>query len=170
VVAPADSLDDARAALDGNPIVVAGGNSRQESVYNGLTRIETPQVVVHDAVRPFVSAELVKLVVEALADADGAIAAVPLDETLKAAESGYVVSTIDRSQLWRAQTPQAFHTDVLREAHRRAREEGFEATDDAQLVERNGGRIAVVSSSTTNMKLTYPEDFELAEVMIRSRG
>jgi 2-C-methyl-D-erythritol 4-phosphate cytidylyltransferase len=170
IVAPADSLEAARAAVDQDSVVVAGGDTRQESVYAGLSRIAAPQVVVHDAVRPFVTAGLVKLVVHALADADGAIAAVSLNETLKSAESGYVVSTIDRAQLWRAQTPQAFHTEGLVEAHRRAQEDGFVATDDAQLVERNGGRIAIVPSSNSNMKLTYPEDFEIAEVLIRSRG
>jgi 2-C-methyl-D-erythritol 4-phosphate cytidylyltransferase len=168
VVAPADSLEEAREATGPEFTYVAGGESRQESVYNGLQEVAAPSVVVHDAVRPFVTPELVKLVVDALKDADGAIAAVALDETLKAAESGYVDATVDRTNLWRAQTPQAFHTSTLIEAHRRARDEGFEATDDAQLVERFGGRIAVVPSSTTNIKLTYPGDFELAEAVIRS--
>jgi 2-C-methyl-D-erythritol 4-phosphate cytidylyltransferase len=168
VVVPEPLLDRARALLDPGVTLIAGGPTRQQSVHNGLKRISADRVVVHDAVRPFISVELVRSVVEALDRADAAIAAVPLDETLKGAEGGYVTATVDRTGMWRAQTPQAFHARVLRRAHELAGDEGFDATDDAQLVERYGGRVAIVAGSKANIKLTYPEDFELAEALMRS--
>jgi 2-C-methyl-D-erythritol 4-phosphate cytidylyltransferase len=168
VVVPEKLLDRARAILEPGVTLIAGGPTRQQSVYNGLERVGAERVVVHDAVRPFITVELVRSVVAALDGAEGAIAAVALDETLKGAEGGYVTATVDRTGLWRAQTPQAFHTRVLRQAHELAGGEGFDATDDAQLVERYGGRVAIVAGSKANIKLTYPEDFELAEALMRS--
>jgi 2-C-methyl-D-erythritol 4-phosphate cytidylyltransferase len=168
VVVPGDLLDRARQILDPAVTLIAGGTTRQQSVYNGLKQVKAEHVIVHDAVRPFITVELVRSVVRALDEAEGAITAIALDETLKGADGGYVTATVDRTGLWRAQTPQAFHTHVLRQAHELAGDEGFDATDDAQLVERYGGRVAIVSGSKSNIKLTYPEDFELAEALMRS--
>ena len=171
-VAPADLLEDAHAiaARSSGSIVVAGGPTRQASIAAGLARVDAPRVVVHDAARPLVTEADVHAVVDALERAPGAIVARPLDDTLKRVEDRRVVGTVPREGLWRAQTPQAFRTEVLRDAHRRAAEEGFEATDDAALLERYGSEVLVIEARGTNPKLTRAEDFSLAEALLRSRA
>ena len=150
-------------------LVVGGGDSRQQSVRNGLQHVTTEFVVVHDAARPFVTSEMVDRTLSSLADADGAIVATPLDETLKRVDGDVVDETLTRAHLWRVQTPQSFRTEILVDAHAKAVAEGFEVTDDASLVERYGGRVVVIHSTRANMKLTYPEDFVIAEAMLKSR-
>jgi 2-C-methyl-D-erythritol 4-phosphate cytidylyltransferase len=169
VVAP-EQTERARAEL-GAPevVVVAGADVRQGSVRIGLGHVESDVVVVHDAARPFATPELVSEVVAAVSGCDGAIAAVPVDETIKRVEDSRVIETVDRAGLWRAQTPQAFRTSVLRAAHDRAESEGHVATDDAELVERHGGSIAIVEGSRANLKITFPEDLELARAIAESR-
>jgi 2-C-methyl-D-erythritol 4-phosphate cytidylyltransferase len=147
-------------------VVVAGGETRQHSVGNGLERVDTERVVVHDAARPLATAELVRSLIEELDDAEAVLAAVPVDETLKQVDDGNVVQTVDRTTMWRSQTPAAFRTEALKDAHRRAAEEGFVGTDESQLVERYGGRVRVVRGSRANLKVTFPEDFALAEAML----
>lgn len=169
VVVPEDSIPEARSLLAGEVVVVAGGDSRQVSVRNGLTHVATETVVVHDAARPFATCEMIDRTLESLADAEGVIVATPLDETLKRVEGDVVEATVGRAHLWRVQTPQSFRTQVLRDAHDRAASEGLEVTDDASLVERYGGRIVVVHGSRANLKLTYPEDFVIAEAILAHR-
>lgn len=151
-------------------MIVSGGATRRQSVYEGLGSIDQPRVVIHDGARPFASSELVRATLEALAEHEGAIAAIPVEETLKRVENGLVAATVDRSRLWRAQTPQSFRTEHLRRAHERAAAEGLDVTDDAALIERYGGKVAVVEGSPENLKLTYAHDFEVAEAMLRSRS
>jgi 2-C-methyl-D-erythritol 4-phosphate cytidylyltransferase len=93
-----------------------------------------------------------------------------MDETLKRAEGGRVVETVDRSAIWKAQTPAAFRTAVLRDAHQRAATEGFVGTDEAQLIERYGGSVGIVPGSRRNLKITWAEDFELAEALLGVAG
>ncbi|CAN5582113.1 2-C-methyl-D-erythritol 4-phosphate cytidylyltransferase [soil metagenome] len=171
MVVPTDALEEARtiAELFDRVRVTTGGDTRQRSVGNGLASIGAEVVVVHDAARPFATPQDVHDVVAALDEADAALSAVPVDETLKQVEGRRVIETVDRSTLWRALTPQAFRAVTLRDAHRRAADEGFEATDDAQLIERYGGVVTVVHGSTRNLKLTRPEDFALAEAMLSAR-
>jgi 2-C-methyl-D-erythritol 4-phosphate cytidylyltransferase len=167
VVAPADFLDAvASMTADFDAEVVAGGASRRESVARGLDRVGADRVVVHDAARPFMTAADVERTVAPLDEYDGAISAVPVDETLKRVTGDRVVETLDRTDLWRVQTPQAFRVDVLRRAHARAAGDGFDATDDAQLLERYGGTIVVVRGTRRNLKLTSAEDFAVAEAML----
>jgi 2-C-methyl-D-erythritol 4-phosphate cytidylyltransferase len=149
--------------------LVLGGGRRQDSVFNALLEVTSDVVVVHDAARPLAGSDTVRRVVERLDEWDGAIAAVPVDETVKRVTDHRIDETVDRSDLWQAQTPQAFRTSVLRDAHERARADGVLATDDASLVETYGGRVCVVPASRTNIKVTYPEDFALAESLLRSR-
>ena len=172
VVAPQDCLDEVPQPVghEDKVAVVAGGDSRQASVRSGLELVRADRVVVHDAARPLARVGDVHGVVRALDDADGAIVAVPVDETLKRVRGRRVVATLERSALWRAQTPQAFRTGILRDAHQRALEEGFEATDDAQLLERYGAVVVVIEGSRANLKVTYPEDFAIAEAILRGRG
>jgi 2-C-methyl-D-erythritol 4-phosphate cytidylyltransferase / 2-C-methyl-D-erythritol 2,4-cyclodiphosphate synthase len=170
VVVPPEHVALARSLCTGlaRTVVTAGGATRRASVTAGLELVATENVVVHDAARPFLQPRWVELVSSALEDADGAIVAVPVDDTLKRVAGGRVVATVDRTDLWTAQTPQAFRVDALRAAHRAAVDEGLEATDDAQLVETYGGRVVVIEGERTNLKLTYPEDFALAESIMRS--
>jgi 2-C-methyl-D-erythritol 4-phosphate cytidylyltransferase len=151
---------------------VVGGESRSESVRNALLAApEASVVVVHDAARPLVTSELVQACVDALEPGvDGAIAAAPMTDTVKeAAPDGRVVRTLDRSVLWRIQTPQVFRADVLREALDRDVAALAAATDDASLVEEMGGTVRVVEAPPDNMKVTSEADFRVAEALLRER-
>jgi 2-C-methyl-D-erythritol 4-phosphate cytidylyltransferase len=151
---------------------VAGGESRSESVRNALLAApEATIVVVHDAARPLVTSELVRRCVDALEPGvDGAIAAAPMSDTVKeAAPDGRVVRTLDRSVLWRIQTPQVFRADVLREALDRDVTALAAATDDASLVEQMGGTVRVVEAPPDYVKVTDEADFRVAEALLRER-
>jgi 2-C-methyl-D-erythritol 4-phosphate cytidylyltransferase len=141
-----------------------GGALRQDSVAAGLAAL--PQsvewVAVHDAARCLVAPEDVSRVVAAAKKHGAAMLAVPVRDTIKRVRGGTVVETPDRSECWSAQTPQVFRLEVLREALDKARAEAFVGTDDAQLVERLGVSIAVVSGSDRNIKITLPEDLAAA--------
>ena len=147
--------------------LVPGGESRQDSVWNGLSTIPASfegWVLVHDGARPLVSEEIIGRVVAAGKRFGGAIAALPVDETLKEVSSDdVVVGTVDRRLYYRAQTPQCFRHRVLRAAFERARAEGFQGTDEAQLVERTGGKVRLVAGSVRNIKVTTREHLALAE-------
>jgi 2-C-methyl-D-erythritol 4-phosphate cytidylyltransferase len=147
-------------------LTTGGGSSRQASVAAGLELVDVPTVIVHDAARPFVTETMLEAVIAPLSEVDGAITALRMNETIKRADGDLVIETVDRSNLWRSQTPQAFRTDALRKAHLKARDESFAATDDAQLIERYGGHIALVPGDPANIKLTYEDDFVVAEAMI----
>jgi 2-C-methyl-D-erythritol 4-phosphate cytidylyltransferase len=129
---------------------------------------ETTRVVIHDGARPLVTPELISLVVEALGNWQGIVAAVPLKDTIKKvdAEKG-IIATIERTGLWAAQTPQVFLPEVLMEAHQKARMDGFYGTDDSILLERLGYKVKVVMGSYENVKITTPEDLPVAEAILR---
>jgi 2-C-methyl-D-erythritol 4-phosphate cytidylyltransferase len=124
-------------------------------------------IVVHDAARPLAAPALFTRTLEALGRADGAIAAVPVTDTTKEVGPGSVVQrTLDRSRLWAVQTPQAFRRAVLERALDVRAEVLAQATDDAWLVERAGGRVVVVESTAENFKVTTPHDLRLAEFLL----
>lgn len=178
VVPPGAEAQCRREVVDPYPFspiveVVPGGAERQESVFRGLQRAtaETDLVVIHDAVRPFVSSDLLRRILEAAREWRAAVAAVPAAETIKVVEDGFIQETPPRDRLWIAQTPQAFQTTLIREAHRRAVAEGLQGTDDAMLVERLGVRVRVVLGSPENIKITTTADLERAEqILVRWRG
>jgi 2-C-methyl-D-erythritol 4-phosphate cytidylyltransferase len=155
--------------------VVAGGPHRQDSVRLALQALgESGRpgdlVLVHDAVRPFITVDMVERVIAAAAKSDAAIVAIPMRDTVKAVdEQGCVQETVDRRRLWLAQTPQVFRRGLLQEAHRKAQLEGFHATDDAQLLEWLGYRVAIVEGSSENIKITRPEDVAIGEAILASR-
>ena len=163
---PAPLVAEARALVPAGVDVIAGGETRQETVHLALGQVSSDRVVVHDAARPFASVDLVARLLAALDGAEGAVLGVPVDETVKRVSGTEVVETVDRSDLWRSQTPQAFSTSSLKAAHERASEEEVVVTDDAQLIERYGGRVVMVEGSPRNIKLTRPEDFVVAEAML----
>ena len=140
--------------------VVAGGPTRQDSVWLALLALPGPVdvVVVHDGVRPLITRRLVDDVVRAAVESGAAICALPIAETVKRVCGGFVEATLDRSELWAVQTPQAFRADLLREAHEKARRDGVGGTDDAMLVERLGHPVRVVAGLPGNVKITTPED------------
>jgi 2-C-methyl-D-erythritol 4-phosphate cytidylyltransferase/2-C-methyl-D-erythritol 2,4-cyclodiphosphate synthase len=147
---------------------VAGGATRQDSVCAGLDAlagIAPDLVLIHDAARPFVSAETITAVIAALKDHPGAIAAVPLADTLKRAGSdGTIFNTIDRKGLWRAQTPQAFRFDDILALHRKAAAAGrHDFTDDAALAEWDGLKVALIEDRADNIKLTTADDLAAAD-------
>ena len=149
---------------------VTGGATRADSVQAGLaalTAARNQPVLVHDAARPFVTRTHVERLLAALDLADGAVPVLPVPDTLKRGD-GLVDETVSREGLWRAQTPQAFRFGRLKAAYRRwpANEE---PTDDARVVERAGGQVALAQGDPMLMKLTYPEDFLLAEQLAASR-
>jgi 2-C-methyl-D-erythritol 4-phosphate cytidylyltransferase len=160
VVAPAE-LDRPEPAADA---VVAGADSRSGSVRAGLAAVpdDAEVVVVHDAARPLAGAEVFAAAVAAVrAGADAAVPVVPVADTLRSVEGGVV----DRDGLLAVQTPQAFRAGALRAAHAA----GGEATDDASLVEADGGKVVVVDGSPDNLKVTRPTDLVVAEALLRAR-
>jgi 2-C-methyl-D-erythritol 4-phosphate cytidylyltransferase len=149
--------------------VCGGGARRQDSVFNGLARISDDDaiVVIHDAVRPLVDDACIRACVDAARAHGAGIAAVPAVDTLKrVTRAGSIEATLPRADVWLAQTPQAFRAELLRSAHRLAREENFMGTDDASLVERQGGSVRIVPGSRRNIKITTPEDMALAEALL----
>jgi 2-C-methyl-D-erythritol 4-phosphate cytidylyltransferase len=150
------------------------GEARSLSTRNGLLLCEEdPEtiVLVHDGSRCLVTPDLIKRVVEAAEDrqADGVIPAVPVSDTIKVARDGTVSETLDRTNLRAVQTPQAFRLGLLRRLHDSPEEYLRAATDDASLVEREGGRVEVVTGEKTNIKLTSPEDLVFAEAILAAR-
>ena len=152
--------------------VVAGGAERQDSVRHALVDVPpgTEIVLVHDAVRPFLTQEMIDAVVVAAKKHGAAIVALPMRDTVKqVGPDGMIERTVDRASLWLAQTPQAFRRDWIEEAHRKAHAEGVRATDDAFLVEWLGHAVAVVEGSGENIKVTRPEDLVIGEAILASR-
>jgi 2-C-methyl-D-erythritol 4-phosphate cytidylyltransferase len=151
---------------------VEGGTTRSASVRSALRGAsDDPQVVVHDAARPLVTPAHFRDTLAALADADAAIAAAPMTDTVKqAGEDRRVTATLDRTQLWAIQTPQAFRREALERALEVDDAVLAAATDDAWLVERAGGTVRVVESTAENFKVTTPHDLRVAELLLGERG
>jgi 2-C-methyl-D-erythritol 4-phosphate cytidylyltransferase len=151
--------------------VVAGGEERQDSVQLGLEAVspEAAWVVVHDAVRPMITPDLVERVLAAARIPGAATCGWPVRETVKLVKDSFVDKTLPRDGLWLTQTPQAFRRELLREAHDKAAREGFRGTDDAMLVERLGGRVAMVEGLAQNIKITTKEDLKTVRTLLGSR-
>jgi 2-C-methyl-D-erythritol 4-phosphate cytidylyltransferase len=170
--------------------VVDGGATRSQSVANALAAVGTELVAIHDAARPLVTPELVEGAIATLVadpEADGAIAAVPVTDTIKRVEAAntqptpssqdfpayspgkaaiYVGETVDRGQLWAAQTPQVFRVEALRRALEADPAQVEAATDEAMLIEAAGGRVLIHPASPDNVKVTTPTDLALAELLL----
>jgi 2-C-methyl-D-erythritol 4-phosphate cytidylyltransferase len=154
--------------------LVAGGEHRQQSVehaLNAITAAAEDLILVHDAVRPLVTAEIIHDVIEAAKKYGAAIAALPAVDTVKqverTAEGAIVKATIPRAGVVLAQTPQGFHYSVIKKAFDEAAADGFTGTDEASLAERSGHEVAVVMGSPRNIKITTPADMELAEFYLK---
>ena len=153
--------------------VVAGGATRQESVWRGLQHVSeaVELVVVHDGVRPLVTELLVHQTLASASRHGAAITAVPLKDTLKrVSEAHEVEGTVPREGLWRIQTPQAFHHALLRTAFQHAWQQGLQATDEAGLIEALGHPVHIVPSYEHNIKITTPDDLVFYETFLRHQA
>lgn len=144
---------------DGRMVIVAGGKTRQESVYNGLHAVLADTVLVHDGARPFLDHESLERIKKTMESESAAVLCVPCKDTVKHVVGGYVVETYERSTLQCAQTPQAFNTDLLLSCMHKAFDDHYIGTDDSNLVEKySSSKVAVVEGSYENYKITTPED------------
>jgi len=152
--------------------IVSGGKSRAESVRRGLKKIApgTDVILIHDGVRPFFEDDLIDRLLEVLNTYDGVVPVTLVGETLKRLAGSEVDSTVDRKGIAMAKTPQAFHADVIIRAHALAKVDRFEATDDSVLVERMGSRIGILHTTHPNIKITLPDDLQLAHALIQVQG
>ncbi len=151
--------------------VVTGGEKRQDSVAAGIRALPagTEVVAVHDGVRPFVSANLIDESVRRAKETGACIVAIPVKDTIKrAGNHGEIAETLDRTHLWRAQTPQTFKFELLESAMSQALAEGFYGTDEAMLIERIGHRVELISGDERNIKITTPEDLIIAEAILQN--
>ena len=154
---------------------MAGGAERHESVERGTAALgpDCITVLVHDAARPLVDRPTIEAVIAVARGGEGAIPALPMGDTVKAAGEGdppRIARTVPRDKLWRAQTPQGFPRALLTAAQQRARVDRLVPTDDAAQVEHNGGTVRLVPGAAFNFKLTTEADFQLAEAIIASRN
>jgi 2-C-methyl-D-erythritol 4-phosphate cytidylyltransferase len=157
--------------------VVEGGDNRQRSVANALAAVSGDAqdiVLVHDAVRPFVDADIITAVIAAAQKYGAAIAGVPASDTIKqvdrTAEGALITATIPRERLVMAQTPQGFRFGILKQAFDEATRDAFTGTDESSLVERSGHEVAVVMGSQRNIKITTPADLQLAEFYLEQEA
>ncbi|HJQ33621.1 MAG TPA: 2-C-methyl-D-erythritol 4-phosphate cytidylyltransferase [Pyrinomonadaceae bacterium] len=176
VVLPDDSREEFLALARGYGLrkparAVAGGETRAESVLRGLEAIGDADgvVAVHDGVRPFVTPEEIDRTVREAEEYGAAVLATPASDTIKEAEGGAVLRTLERARLWHAQTPQCFRVELLRRAYAQPGALAAQVTDDSLLVERLGAAVRVVEGGAHNFKLTTPRDFALAEILLSSR-
>lgn len=150
--------------------ILAGGKERQDSVRNGINALENDHdiVLVHDAVRPFISEDIILSVIREASQVQAVTVGVPVKDTVKAVDGcGWIAETLNRDGLWLTQTPQAFKRDVIVRAHEEAYKNNYHTTDDASLVERTGIAVKMIHGSYDNIKITTKDDIMLAEILIK---
>lgn len=154
--------------------VVAGGSERYESVYNGLKEVKGNIVLIHDGARPLINNEIIERSIEGTIKSDACVVGVPVKDTIKRADKeGYIIDTPNRSELWITQTPQSFKTDLVKMAYKKMKEElekgntTLNITDDAMVVEEfTTNQVRFVQGDYKNIKVTTPEDIDIAELFI----
>ncbi|MCB0720352.1 MAG: 2-C-methyl-D-erythritol 4-phosphate cytidylyltransferase [Bacteroidetes bacterium] len=153
---------------DGSFEIVAGGDTRQESVRRALDAVPDASelVLIHDAVRPFVTNDLVESIVDLAKRRGAACPAVPVADTLRRVLDNEFGETIDRRNLWQVQTPQAFRLEAIRASHEWAARTGLIVTDDVELYQRHVGPVVCVEGDRRNFKITDAGDWELAEILV----
>jgi 2-C-methyl-D-erythritol 4-phosphate cytidylyltransferase len=153
--------------------LILGGETRQESVFQGLQALptEAKQVLIHDGARCLATPELLDRCAEATLKCSGLIAAIPVKDTIKvvAPQTKLIQSTPDRRHLWAAQTPQGFDVDILKHCHQQGKAQGWDVTDDAALFERCELPVQIVEGEETNLKITTPVDLAIAESILLQR-
>lgn len=152
--------------------LIRGGETRQQSVYNGLQAlpIDATRVLIHDGARCLATPNLFDRCAETLESCSGLIAAIPVKDTIKIVDDGgWIRDTPDRRNLWAAQTPQGFDVNLLKECHEKGRQLNWEVTDDAALFEKCGLPVKIAEGEETNLKITTPVDLAIAEYIISQR-
>lgn len=152
--------------------LIVGGDTRQESVYNGLQALpaEAERVLIHDGARCLATPELFDRCSAALLDCRGFIAAIPVKDTIKVVDTDlYIKDTPERSNLWAAQTPQGFEVKLLKDCHERGRKLAWSVTDDAALLEKCQIPVKIVEGEETNLKVTTPVDLAISEFILHQR-
>lgn len=149
--------------------LIAGGKSRQESVYNGLINFskDVEYVIIHDGARPLLKKETIERTYQAVKKYDAVSCGVEVKDTIKVVENSFVKETLKRDKLRAIQTPQAFKLELLKKAHKKDRYE--QALDDASLVENLGKKVYIVKGDYDNFKITTPEDIRPAEIILKER-
>ena len=150
--------------------LIEGGETRQDSVYNGLKVLDqdTDIVVIHDGARPLVEETIIQESIEAAQEYGAAIAAIPLKDTVKKSRKDFFINeTLNREEIWRAQTPQTFKYDIILSAFHQSYKDKFFATDDAAIVERYGHKVKMIIGSEENIKITTPFDIIIAENFLK---
>ena len=152
--------------------LIQGGDTRQQSVYNGLQALpaEAKQTLIHDGARCLVTPELLDRCAEQILQCQGLIAAIPVKDTIKVVNTDLIVTdTPIRDHLWAAQTPQGFNVELLKQCHDKGLDLGWQVTDDAALLERCGFQVKIVPGEETNLKVTTPMDLTIAEFILEQR-
>ena len=151
--------------------IAYGGKERQDSIYNGLKKLDSNSdiVLIHDGARPFVSHAIINETIQVAKNKKAAVVGVPVRDTIKVVENGVVKSTPSRQTLWSAQTPQTFDKDLIIRAYENAYSKNFYGTDDSMLVEFLGQEVTMVLGSYENIKITNPEDINVAEQILNLR-
>ena len=152
--------------------LIIGGETRQQSVYNGLQSLPdlAEQVLIHDGARCLATPELFDRCSDSLLNCQGLIAAIPVKDTIKVVNQELIITaTPDRNNLWAAQTPQGFQVSLLKECHDKGNQMGWEVTDDAALLEKCQIPVKIVEGEETNLKITTPVDLAIAEFILRQR-
>ena len=175
LVMPARQLERCETLLKGDPALrhrpwclQIGGATRQQSAQRGLEKAgESDLILIHDAARPFVSAQLITRCIETAMRHDAAVPGLPARDTIKMVKDHWIEKTLERDSLWEIQTPQVFRRELIVAAHENAARAGLELSDDALAVERFGKPVFVVEGERLNFKITVPEDVWLAEVLLR---
>lgn len=153
--------------------IVPGGKRRQDSVKNGIDALpkNADVVAIHDGVRPFVTRTMIEDSIQSAVTYGAVVLAMPIKDTVKMSKpDGTVLKTLERELLWQVQTPQTFQVNIIKEAYHLAIKDGFVGTDDACLVERLGTAVHILPGSSTNIKITTPEDLLLASLILKMEG
>jgi 2-C-methyl-D-erythritol 4-phosphate cytidylyltransferase len=155
--------------------IVAGGQDRQDSVYNGIEAIkpesEEDLVIIHDAARPLITKDIISRAVTEAKVSKAVVVGLPSKDTVKTVSpENIIMETLDRASIWLVQTPQVFHYSVIKQAYERARKINYKATDDSKLVERLGISVKMIMGSHENLKITTKEDMAMAEAILKGRG
>ena len=145
--------------------IIEGGNTRQKSVYNALQVVKNDYVLIHDGARPLIRKDTIAYVLEAVLDKDAVTVMTKTTDTIKEVDStGRIIRTIDRSKLYNTQTPQAFKTSIIKEAHEKLKDGNF--TDDCSMLEELKIPVYIVNGSYTNIKITIKSDLDFAKLYI----
>lgn len=152
--------------------ITEGGARRYDSVYNGLKLVDanTEAVLIHDGARPLITKEIIERCINEIKSHDAVVVGIPIYDTIKGVDKDLnILNTIDRGNIWSAQTPQGFKYKLIKEAYEEALRTGYKATDDAMLVEKMGKQVKIIMGSYENIKITTKEDLAAASVILKSR-